>query len=139
MKTSSLLARVLCLAPLAFAAHVAFAGCSSSSSSSSSGGSDAAPDVFSKCGKSGDTGNAFGVGKYCTNFHDCADNTQAHICSVIGDLQTHFCTMTCTPPDAGGDADPDASGQPTMDCGANATCECGGGGCGCTPNACLGP
>ncbi len=135
MKTKSLFARAAVLAPVAFLVHVAFAGCSSTSSSSGATAADAAPDVFSKCGHSGDMGNTFGVGKYCENFHDCAATSGAHICSVIGDLTTHFCTMMCRPADAGGDAD--AADQPTMDCGSGATCECGNGGCGCTPNACL--
>ncbi len=112
--------------------------CSSSSSGSSGDGGVPADssfeDVASKCGHPGDMGNSLGVGKFCEHIADCADTKSAHLCSVIGDLTTHFCLMTCTPPADAGDA-----AAPAAQCGENATCECGNGGCGCTPNACLGP
>ena len=138
MKTThALFACSSVLALAALAAVASFSGCSSSSSSAGGGAADASPDVASKCGHPGDVGNTFGVGTFCQNFHDCAGNSQAHLCSVIGDMTTHFCTMTCTPADAGTEAGTDAADQPTMNCGANATCACGGAGCGCTPNTCL--
>jgi hypothetical protein len=81
---------------------------------------------MANCGSPGDSGNALGVGKYCTMIADCFSNSQAKICAVIGDPTAHFCTMQCT-----------SGGSPTQ-CGDNATCQCGAGGCGCTPNICVG-
>jgi hypothetical protein len=114
----------------------------SSSSPSSGGGADAGgsqdvvEDVYSTCGHPGDTGNSLGVGAFCDNFHDCDGTADAHLCSIIGDSTTHFCTKICTPPPDGGDAGAaDASGDDG--CGDGASCQCGGAGCGCTPDACL--
>jgi hypothetical protein len=124
-----------------FAAILVFAttaGCSSSSSGGSAdgGAADATEDVYSLCGHPGDMGNSLGVGKFCDHVTDCTDTPSAHLCSTLGDSTRHFCLMTCTPADAGGDA-ADAAPPPANQCGENATCECGSGGCGCTPNTCL--
>jgi hypothetical protein len=121
--------------------------CSSSSSPGGSGddggaASDALEAIDSSCGQVGDQGNSLGVGKFCQNFSDCAGTSQSHLCSIIGDDTTHFCTFICTAPpaDAGaeGGADVD-SGYSPDECGTGATCTCGNGGCGCTPNICLSP
>jgi hypothetical protein len=127
---------------------LALAACSSTSSpapaSGDSGTNEASADVAagdsgSKCGNPGDQGNSLGVGRYCNNLSDCG-STKAVICSILGDPTTHFCTLLCSPPDAGGGADAggaDAGPQ----CGENATCQCDStlGQCGCAPNICAMP
>jgi hypothetical protein len=75
------------------------------------------------CGQPGDTGNQFGVGKYCNGFGDCSGQ-MASLCASLGDPKLHFCTMTCTASDMSGN------------CGTGATCQCQGGQCGCFPDAC---
>jgi len=84
------------------------------------------PDMFdSICGKPGDTGNSFGVGKYCEEQSDCAGTAKQTLCSTLGNPRAHFCTFICDP-------------MMANPCGDGATCQCDGGLCGCTPNACLG-
>lgn len=119
------------------------AACSSSSSSSSSSGGasdsgakDSGGTIdagASTCGNPGDTGNAIGIGKYCNTVSECSGTSDAHICSILGDQTTHFCTKVCTAPDDAG-TDGGATENP---CGDGATCTCDPRGCGCTPNACL--
>jgi hypothetical protein len=113
------------------------AGCSSSGGNGAGadggddGGSCAAID--SACGQPCDPGNTLGVGQYCDHITDCTSTPQAHLCSSLGDLSTHFCTFRCAQPDAGNDA-----GFPTS-CGQGAACTCDNmGNCGCTPTTCLG-
>jgi hypothetical protein len=77
------------------------------------------------CGKPGDPGNAFGVGKYCVTIDDCAASTKATICSTIGNPGAYFCTAQCDP-----------CGDQTF-CGSGAACVCADLGCGCTPNECI--
>jgi hypothetical protein len=88
------------------------------------GGADAPASI---CGEPGDPGNSIGVGKYCDDLADCSGNTEATICATLGNPQAHFCTKICS-----------ADAGPT-DCGEMATCVCQSAGCGCTPDACLGP
>jgi hypothetical protein len=106
---------------------------------STSNDADAVADTG--CTKPGDPGNSLGVGKYCDLLGDCSDTVDAHICATLGDPTAHFCTKTCTRPDAGGDASSDASETGADggvgECGENATCACDTAGCGCTPNVCL--
>jgi hypothetical protein len=82
-------------------------------------------DFKSDCGHPGDTGNSLGVGKFCIESSDCAENTQATLCTTLGDATNFFCTFACS-----------RTGAPDQ-CGENAICQCSGGGCGCFPNACL--
>jgi hypothetical protein len=114
--------------------------CSSSSSSGTTtttakdaGSSDATVcgDAGNVCGNPCDPGNALGVGQFCNTVPDCLGNSQAHLCATLGDPNEHFCTFTCTDPDAGGEA-----GAPADECGANAICQCQGGQCGCYPSYC---
>jgi hypothetical protein len=98
------------------------------------GGGDMAM-VQSLCGHPGDTGNALGVGKFCMTLNDCANNTQANICSSLGNdpanpqNDTFFCTIyPCPMSDAG-----------VAQCGDNAGCQCQGGMCACAPNSCIPP
>ena len=102
-----------------------FVACKSSSAAKKM--PDAAVDAFySTCGHPGDTGNELGIGYFCTGQADCQATPSAPLCSIIGDMTTHFCTKTCT-----------TQGSTTQ-CGTNATCECNSSNeCGCTPNACL--
>lgn len=94
------------------------------------GGSDKPVDagvdaLVSKCGQPGDTGNELGIGKYCSSLGDCTSQT-APLCSILGDMETHFCTNTCTMANA------------AMKCGTGTTCTCNASNqCGCTPNSCL--
>jgi hypothetical protein len=89
--------------------------------------------VPTECGRPGDTGNARGVGKYCTMQSDCAGQ-MANICSAImntgGPMDTYFCTMQCDP-------------QMIGFCGPDATClgrNFGGTVLyGCAPNRCVVP
>jgi hypothetical protein len=119
-----------------FVPSLAVGACSSSSTETGSNGdagkSDAAAGdaAASKCGKPGDQGNALGVGKYCEVVSDCNATPEAHVCSVLGDQETHFCTKICVPPDAG-------DGGSASNCGAGASCECDSRNCGCTPVVCL--
>ncbi|HUJ62757.1 MAG TPA: hypothetical protein VLX92_29850 [Kofleriaceae bacterium] len=88
---------------------------------------------YSACGHPGDTGNSLGVGKFCTTLQDCADNSQATICSTLGNdpstpqLDSYFCTALCS-----------ASSPPGF-CGDGASCMCGSAGCGCAPSTCSAP
>jgi hypothetical protein len=123
------------------------AGCSSSSAGSGTGADGGAGDdggscakIDSSCGQPCDPGNALGVGHYCDHIPDCTSLPQAHLCSSLGDLTTHFCTFRCSLPDA---APPDGGdgGLPfPTDCGQGAVCTCdnSGANCGCTPSVCLG-
>ncbi len=90
---------------------------------------DASVDAFSSaCGEPGDLGNELGIGHFCMDLEDCASTPSAPLCSIIGDMTTHFCTKTCS---ATGSAD---------QCGTNppASCQCNNQNeCGCTPNSCL--
>src|SRR5262245_23108892 len=94
---------------------------------------DLGPDLtftaHSDCGHSGDKGNSLGVGKFCKYISDCADNTEANLCTQLGDPDNYFCTMGC-----------DKMG-PANQCGENARCACdsAGRGCGCFPTACDNP
>ena len=121
-----------------FVALIATACSSSSSDGAGDGGaSDALDAIDSACGEPGDMGNSLGVGKFCNHLSDCSATPEAHLCSIIGDLPTHFCTKTCVGPADGGD-----DGGATVDagddgCGDGATCQCDSAGCGCTPNMCL--
>ena len=104
------------------AAVVAAVACSGGSEKA-----DAAVDALSSfCGHPGDTGNDIGVGAFCNVLSDCSATPGAHLCATLGNEMAHFCTKTCT---MGGSAG---------ECGTDAMCICQGGGCGCTPNSCLG-
>jgi hypothetical protein len=116
---------------LAFVALVAVAGCGGSSSTTTPSDlamSSSPPDMTSVCGKPGDTGNALGVGKYCTSNGDCASTSMARACSTImppPQGPAYFCTFVC---------DINAT---TNACGDGATCTClSPGVCGCVPNDC---
>src|SRR5688572_8347814 len=95
----------------------------------SNGGSDKpaidAPgaDAFaSQCGRPGDVGNELGIGKFCASLGDCT-SPSAPLCSVLGSMDTHFCTKTCKTTD------------PAGICGSAAECVCNGNNqCGCTPS-----
>lgn len=101
------------------------------------GGADMA--LLSSCGHPGDTGNSFGVGKFCKTIADCTGSgLKTNICSALGNGSTpspsdsYFCTIyPCHPTDMGLD---------TAECGENADCVCGSGGgqsgCACTPTSC---
>lgn len=80
----------------------------------------------SNCGWPGDKGNALGVGRFCLNLDDCAENPKAILCTTLGDRENFFCTFRCS------------MGGPADQCGADASCQCSTGGCGCMPNKCLG-
>lgn len=88
---------------------------------------DASIDAYeSDCGHPGDLGNELGIGLFCpTGLADCVDTPDAHLCSSLGDVNTHFCTKMCT------------MGS-TDQCGTGAQCVCDGPNrCGCTPTVCL--
>lgn len=95
-------------------------------------GSSTYPDggAISTCGRPGDRGNQFGVGKYCEQLSDCPGQT---ICTASVNTpstpatNSFFCTLPCTP----------CSGGPNA-CGAGAECGCsaGLGGCACVPTSC---
>lgn len=101
------------------------------------GGADMA--LLSSCGHPGDTGNSFGVGKFCKSISDCTGSgLKTNICSALGNGSTpsasdsYFCTIyPCHPSDMGPD---------TAECGENADCVCaaagGNSGCACTPTSC---
>ena len=109
-------------------------GCSSTSSTGA-GPADATDELYSKCGQPGDQGNSLGLGQFCNVITDCSNTTQAHLCSSLGNPDTHFCTFRCMAADA---ATPDGAAAFPTDCGSGATCSCDTSGqCGCVPNACL--
>ena len=92
--------------------------------------------LLSACGHPGDTGNSFGVGKFCKSISDCSGNgLKTNICSALGNgstpsaSDTYFCTIYPCQADGG-----------TSQCGDNASCVCGSGGgqsgCACTPDSC---
>jgi hypothetical protein len=118
------------IARIALLLAAATVACSDSGSSTGDMAHDAALDMtkVSACGHVGDTGNALGVGKYCTSGTDCTGLT-ASICSAIqnsgGPEDTYFCTKICT-------------GPTDTSCGTNAVCACQGA-CGCTPAMCITP
>src|SRR5262245_27279505 len=74
--------------------------------------------VYSLCGHPGDVGNSLGVGRFCNKFSDCAVNSQAIVCAVVGVPNEHFCTFMCHPA---------ASDGGSSECGENAMCACQGG------------
>ena len=136
-------------------AGAAAAGCSSSTSgggngASSSGGADggagdaddgdSCAKIDSQCGQPCDPGNSLGVGHYCDHITDCTQLPQAHLCSSLGSLTTHFCTFRCSLPDAAPPDGGDGGLAFPTDCGEGAECTCDNdGNCGCTPSICLGP
>jgi len=87
---------------------------------------DASVDMFyTECGAPGDVGNELGIGKFCLDLADCGSTPDAHLCSSLGDLNTHFCTKMCT------------MGS-TDQCGTATQCVCDSSNrCGCTPTVCL--
>jgi hypothetical protein len=112
---------------------IILAGCPESTSTSDMAAPSGDMALRSACGKPGDTAvNSKGVGKFCISFDECTTNSEAKLCSSIGNvggpLDTYFCTVLCSSPDAG-----------TSVCGDNAHCQCdpGGRGCACTPNRCM--
>lgn len=117
---------------LVFTALAALAACNGGSSTQDMAKPpDMASAGVSCCGNPGDTGNALGIGKYCMGFADCADTSDAKLCSSAGNTaarKTFFCTKLCDPKN-------DMGSQ----CGDGATCQCdsGGAGCACTPTKCV--
>ena len=117
----------VCLLLLALVA----VGCGSSTSSQDLAVADmtatSGVDMFSVCGKPGDTGNSKGVGKYCTDPAGtmCPSGT---VCSTLMEPPqgtTYFCTIPCD------------INNPGTTCGENATCTClSGNTCGCVPDDC---
>jgi hypothetical protein len=103
------------------------ASCGGGSGHKADGGVDA---FFSLCGHPGDVGNSLGVGKFCLKLEDCQTNSQATICSSLGNdpmmphMNSFFCTMQCT------------TSSPAGFCGTGASCQCGAAGCGCAPVTC---
>lgn len=79
---------------------------------------------LSACGHPGDKGNSLGVGQFCENLSDCADNTRAKLCTTLGDPDNFFCTFACK------------KDGPVDQCGESARCACSSGGCGCFPTRC---
>jgi hypothetical protein len=110
-------------------------GCSSSSSkpaaTKDAGGGDECAPIDSACGQPCQEGNNLGIGRFCNFTSDCNGTPIPTICATLGVADEHFCTATCSPPDASDDA-----GFPT-NCGENASCQCQGGQCGCFPNSCF--
>lgn len=121
---------------LLFASALALFACSNSGTSAEDMARDLAASsgdmkAVSCCGNPGDTGNNFGVGKYCQGIVDCAGTPKTTLCSSLGNTgtrKTFFCTFIC-------DGKSDMGNQ----CGDGATCQCdsGGAGCACTPNSCV--
>ncbi len=102
-------------------------------------GDECAP-IDSQCGQPCDKGNSLGVGQFCNHVTDCTNTPQAHLCSSLGSLTTHFCTFRCSEPDAEPPEGGDGSLPFPTSCGTGAVCTCdNGGNCGCTPASCLGP
>jgi hypothetical protein len=123
-----------------FVALAVVVACSSSSSgagASDAGAVDSSCDpIDSQCGQPCQAGNSLGVGQFCNNITDCSQTPNAHLCSSLGSLSTHFCTFRCMAPDA---ALPEGGGGFPTSCGTGASCTCdNSGNCGCTPNTCLG-
>jgi hypothetical protein len=87
---------------------------------------DLAGTPTSCCGKVGNPGNEFGVGKFCQDSLDCT-SIQATICATTFAPNLTFCTMPCTM--NGG------NGQ----CGSGAQCQCANGQCACVPGECTMP
>lgn len=76
------------------------------------------------CADPADTGNALGVGEYCTAGGDeCADNTEATFCLAPFDASSNFCSITGCSDDA--------------ECGNGATCLSQSAGSACVPDKCL--
>ncbi|MCU1278534.1 MAG: hypothetical protein JWM53_2080 [bacterium] len=78
------------------------------------------------CGKAGNPGNEFGVGKFCQDSLDCV-SIKATICASTFAPNLTFCTMSCTM--NGGNAQ----------CGSGAQCQCANGQCACVPGECTMP
>ena len=87
---------------------------------------DLAGTPTSCCGKVGNPGNEFGVGKFCQDSLDCT-SIQANICASTFAPNLTFCTMPCTM--NGGNAQ----------CGSGAQCQCANGQCACIPGECTMP
>ena len=132
-------------APFVLGLALVAAGCGNDSNGNGDGGGTAdlsatsnGPDMelLSRCGHPGDTGNNFGVGKFCTNDGpDCTGNGKATSCSALFNGQTpsasdaYFCSFQCfmtDPPDT---------------CGMDAACLCSStsGLCACIPTSCVPP
>ncbi len=76
------------------------------------------------CADPSDTGNAMGVGEYCTqNGSECADNDGATFCLAPFDASSNFCSKIGCDTDA--------------DCGTDATCVQQTAGSACVPDKCL--
>jgi hypothetical protein len=116
---------------LVFTALATLAACNGGTNTTQDMAAPRDMNVVSCCGNPGDTGNALGVGKYCTGIDDCAGNAEAKLCSSLGNTasrKTFFCTKLCDPKiDMG------------SQCGEGASCQCdsGGAGCACTPTKCV--
>ncbi len=121
---------------LSVAFVVALAGCgggtnpSPSLDLSMSGGGDL--EIYSLCGRPGDTGNSIGVGKYCTTTSMCMGQ-MASVCSTVMPIPqgpTYFCTTFCDI----------TAANPNAACAENASCTCLSASnpslCGCVPNVC---
>jgi hypothetical protein len=117
-------------------------GCSSSSNKGAAtadgGGGDECAEIDSQCGQPCDLGNSLGVGQFCNQITQCENTSQAHLCSSLGSLTTHFCTFRCSAADAGPPEGGDGGLAFPTSCGEGATCTCdNSGNCGCTPTSCL--
>ncbi len=87
---------------------------------------DLAGTPTSCCGKQGNPGNEFGVGKFCQTSLNCQSN-MARICATTFAPNLTFCTMACS-----------MNGKPGQ-CGSGASCQCAQGQCACVPGECLMP
>ena len=87
---------------------------------------DLAGSPTSCCGKVGNPGNEFGVGKFCQDSLDCK-SIMATTCATTFAPNLTFCTMSCTM--NGGN----------KQCGSGAQCQCASGQCACIPGECTMP
>jgi hypothetical protein len=90
------------------------------------GSRDLSGTPTSCCGKVGNPGNEFGVGKFCQDSLDCT-SIQATICATTFAPNLTFCTMSCT-----------MNGSNSQ-CGSGAQCQCAMGQCACIPGECTMP
>jgi hypothetical protein len=97
------------------------------SSSTKKPDAKSADAFFSTCGQPGDQGNELGIGQFCTGQADCSTTTNAPLCSILGDSDTHFCTKTCSSTGSAGQC-----GTGGIECTCNSSNQCG-----CTPSMCL--